>query len=302
MYLNDHNNLHCMVYTMGLKDNYRFINYEGNSLFKYIKQDVNNEFNIDNKIDYILHLASNTHPMLYATNPISTITTNVIGTKNVLDYATKNKVKRVLFASTVEVYGENRGDIDLFDEDYCGYINCNRLRAGYPESKRCGEALCQAYIEEKKLDVVIARLSRIYGPTVIKSDSKAMSQFIFKALHNEDIVLKSEGKQKYSYTYVADAVYALLLILLKGENAEAYNISYPETDLELRDVAELIANYVSKKVIFELPSETEAKGFSKANLARQNNQKIKGLGFKPKYDLQKGIGETIQIMKEAHYE
>ena len=79
-----------------------------------------------------------------------------------------------------------------FDEEYCGYINSNTLRAGYPESKRCGEALCQAYKEEKKLDVVITRFTRTYGPTMLKNDSKAISQFILKALNNEDIVLTDD--------------------------------------------------------------------------------------------------------------
>lgn len=94
----------------------------------------------------------------------------------------------------------------MFDEDYCGFINCNTLRAGYPESKRCGEALCQAYIRQKGLDIVIPRLTRSYGPTMLMSDSKAVSQFIKKGLAGEDIVLKSKGNQYYSYTYVADAV------------------------------------------------------------------------------------------------
>jgi nucleoside-diphosphate-sugar epimerase len=66
--------------------------------------------------------------------------------------------------------------------------------------------LCQAYIEEKKLDVVIARFTRTYGPTMLNNDSKAISQFILKALNKEDIVLKSKGTQYYSFTYVYDAV------------------------------------------------------------------------------------------------
>ena len=186
MYLNDKVNLNCHVYSLGSTDKglERFKEYIDNSLFTYVIQDVNEVFNLDYKIDYIVHLASNTHPVQYATYPISTILTNVVGTKNLLEYATECNCKRFLFASSVEVYGQNKGDVELFDENYCGYINSNTLRAGYPESKRCGEALCQAYKEEKSLDIVIARIARSYGPTIKKNDSRAISQFINKALEN----------------------------------------------------------------------------------------------------------------------
>ena len=79
----------------------------------------------------------------------------------------------MLFLSTVEIYGENRGDLDKFTEDYCGYIDCNTLRAGYPEGKRASESLCQAYIQKYGIDVVIPRISRTFGPTMLLSDSKA---------------------------------------------------------------------------------------------------------------------------------
>ena len=302
MYLNEHNNLNCHVYGMGLnlnKGSIRFHKYLDNKLFKYLSHDVNtplDEINVD--FDYIIHLASNTHPELYAKKPISTITTNVIGTNNLLDYASNHNCKRFLFASSVEIYGENKGDTELFSEDYLGYINSNTLRAGYPESKRCGEALCQAYISEKGLDIVIARLARTYGPTMLKEDTKALSQFINKAINGEDIVLKSEGKQYYSYTYVFDAVYGLLTVLLNGVNGEAYNISNINSDITLKDLAEIIASSVGKKVVFELPNETESKGFSKATKARLDSNKINKLGFNPEYDIRSGVVRTIDILKE----
>ena len=189
----------------------------------------------------------------------------------------------------------------MFNEDYCGYINSNTLRAGYPESKRCGEALCQAYKEEKKLDVVIARFTRTYGPTMLKDDTKAISQFINKALNKEDIVLKSEGKQFYSFTYVYDAVYGLFTVLLNGVSGEAYNISNINSDITLKDLATLIASTVGRKVVFELPNETESKGFSKATKARLDNKKICNIGYKPKYDIASGVKRTIDILSEIGY-
>ena len=296
--------LNIKIYASGLSSSgkERFKNYLDNPLFKYIEHDVNKELLLDDDINYIIHLASNTHPMLYAKEPIKTITTNIIGTYNLLNFAVSKNVDRFVFASSVEIYGESRKDVTLFDENYCGYLNSNTLRAGYPEGKRCGESLCQAFKEEKKLNVVIPRFSRIYGPTLLKNDSKAISQFLFKALNNEDIVLKSEGMQQYSYTYVYDAVYALLLIMINGENGEAYNISYPETDKKLAEIADIIAKSVGKKVVFDLPSETERKGFSTATIARMSNDKLKGIGFNPKYNMEDGIKSTLTVMKEASNE
>ena len=98
------------------------------------------------------------------------------------------------------------------------------MRAGYPESKRCGEALCQAYKAQKGLDIVIPRLTRSYGPTLLKTDTKALSQFLHKGVAGEDIILKSAGTQFYSYLYVMDSVSGLLTVLLNGESGEAYNI------------------------------------------------------------------------------
>ncbi len=303
MYMNEHD-LNCNVYALGKREKCpdQFKKYLDNKNFRYISHDVNNELFFDDNIDYILHLASNTHPVQYASSPISTILTNVIGTKNLLEFGVKKNIKRFLFASSVEVYGGNRGDTELFDENYCGYINSNTLRAGYPESKRCGEALCQAYAEEKQIDVVIARLSRIYGPTLLKDDSKAMSQFIFKALKKEDIILKSEGNQHYSYLYVYDAAFGIFVTLLLGENKEAYNISYPETDIKLRDVAETVAKYACTKVVFEIPNDIERKGFSGAINSRMSNDKIKKIGYEPRFDIETGIKRTIDILREINKE
>lgn len=249
------------------------------------------------KADWVLHLASNTHPMEYSTDPIGTIMTNVEGLKNVLDYAVQSHSQRVVFASSNEVYGENRGDIELFPENYCGYLDCNTLRAGYPESKRCGEALCQAYRKAKGLDIVIPRFTRTYGPTMNMDDTKAISQFIKNAIKGKDIVLKSQGHQFYSYTYVADAVTGLLYILLKGIDGEAYNIADEMSDIMLRDLAAMIAGKAGTEIRYEFPDLEEAKGYSKATKARLSSEKLKRLGWTANYDIESGLERSLTILK-----
>ena len=209
-------NCNCTIIANGRNEELmksKFERYLNDANFKLYRQEINNPLNIDEDINFIIHAASNTHPMAYSQDPIGTITTNIIGTNNLLNCAVNKKTEKIIFLSSVEIYGENKGDIDKFEENYLGYINCNTLRAGYPESKRAGEALCQAYIEKYNMNISIARLARIYGPTMLLSDTKAVSQFIKKAINNEDIVLKSDGSQQYSYLYVADAVSGILKIL-----------------------------------------------------------------------------------------
>lgn len=293
--------LNCRIYAVGRNTENakkRFAPYWESENFRFLACDVNEGIAAPLKgLDYIIHAASNTHPALYAQDPIGTITANVLGTYHVLELAAKEKVKRVLFLSSVEVYGENRGDCERFAEDYCGYLDCNTLRAGYPESKRAGEALCQAYIRQKGLDIVIPRLPRTYGPTMQMSDTKAIAQFIKKGAADEDIVLKSEGNQLYSYCHVLDSVSGIFWCLMKGACGEAYNIADEASDMRLKDIARLIADYVGKKVIYELPDAVEQAGYSRASVALMDSTRLRGLGWRAVYPMKEGVERTISILK-----
>ena len=246
-------------------------------------------------VDYIIPLASNTHPLAYSQFPIETIEINVKGAEHALEKALIDGAT-ILYPSTVEVYGNARGE-DIFTEDYTGQLNLRNARACYPESKRLSEALCQSYITEESVKVKLVRLSRVFGPTMLMSDSKASSQFIIKALQGEDIVLKSKGEQLFSYTYVADAVSAMLHVLIHGEDGVPYNIANQACDVRLKDFARLCAEWAKKDVVFDLPSETEQKGFSIAMRAILENQRLLAIGWQPGYDMKTAINRTLDILK-----
>lgn len=305
MFYNDnyHANIKVIAVSRNLeKAKERFNEYWTNKNFSFISHDVKKPFsNIiqASQIDFAIHAASNTHPVAYSTDPIGTITTNVLGTLNLLELLKNNKNCKVLFVSSVEIYGENNTDKLFFKENDLGYIDCNTMRAGYPESKRVSESLCQAYISQYQMEIVVARLCRVFGPTILDNDSKALSQFIQRAVNKENIILKSDGKQYYSYIYVFDAVTALLTLLLKGLIGNVYNIASRECNITLKELAEIIANAVNKKVIYDIPDLKEAKGYSTATKAILNADKIKKLGWKPNIDIETGIKETIEIISAS---
>ena len=265
--------------------------------FTYVSTDINCPLGDMGYFDYMIHCASNTHPRQYSGDPIGTIMTNVLGTKNLLDYAAEHGVGRFVFLSSVEVYGENRGDVEVFSEDYLGYIDCNTLRSGYPEGKRLGESMCNAYAKEKGIDFVIPRLSRTYGPALLGTDSKAISQFIHKAASGENIVLKSKGDQLFSYTYSDDAVAAILMIMLEGNSGEAYNVSDADSSITLADLAGILADIAGTKVIFELPDEVERAGYSTATKAVLDASKLEKLGWKAKVHMREGLERTVDFIK-----
>ena len=287
-----------IIYAVGRskdKASSRLGEYFSSSCFHFIEQDVCCPFDEGLYVDYIIPAASNTHPLAYSQHPVETILINIKGAEHALNLAKKCGAT-VLYPSTVEIYGNAIAD-ETFTEDYNGRLNLSNSRGCYTESKRVCEAMCQSYIAEYGVNVKIARLCRIFGPTMLESDSKASSQFIKKAINGEDIVLKSEGNQYFSYTYVADAVIGILEILLHGDIGVPYNISSEKTNIHLKDFAQMCADFTGKEVVFDLPSEGERKGFSIAMQAVLSNERIKSIGFKPRYNMCDAISRTCTILK-----
>lgn len=257
---------------------------------EYLKADITQPISYAGTIDYILHLASNTHPKQYGEDPVGTITTNVIGCDNLLKLAVEKKAI-FLLASSVEIYGQ--GTAEPMDEQYCGYLDCNIARSGYNEAKRTCESLCQSYKQQYGIEVKIVRLARVFGADN-KLDTKAMSQFMDKAVAGEDIILKSKGNQRFSYCYIADAVSGIVKVLLDGVDGEAYNIANEDEGLSLGGYAEFMADLANKKVLYRIENDEAA---SRASYALLDIEKIKKLGWRPLYGVKEGLERTYTIKK-----
>lgn len=270
--------------------------YADNSLH-LIEQDITDPLDETVNFDYIVHAASNADPRSYAVYPVETVLTNIWGAKNILDYCKNNIETRAMLTSTFEVYGKHARD-EYKEEDF-GALDQNSIRSGYPESKRVSEILFRSYSIEYGVDTVIARLSSVYGPTMLNSDSKAHAQFIKNGLSGQNIVLKSEGLQKRTYCYVIDAVSGLFKILFEGTSGEVYNIANSNSIATIAEVAKTVATICKTEVVYDLPDDIEKQGFSKPQNCILDTQKIEKLGWKGQYSLVDGLTSTLSILRES---
>lgn len=259
-------------------------------------QDITSPLNLEMEYDFIVHGASNADPKTYAMQPVETILTNIIGNKNVLEYCVKHLKTKMLLTSTFEVYGELK-EQEQYAENMSGIIDQTILRNGYPESKRCSELLARSYADEYGVDAVISRLPSVYGPTMLKNDTKAHAQFIRNAIEGKDIVLKSKGQQIRTYCYVIDVVSALLKLLCDGQSGEIYNVSNEKSIASIADVARNCAEIAGTNVVFEFPDAIEAKGYSRSKNCILDNSKLCNLGWEGKFSLKEGLVETIEYLK-----
>ena len=262
--------------------------------FHFVEYDVMCPLQSDVQFDYIIHAASNACPNAFSRNPVEIVKANIYGVTNLIEYGLNHGMKRFLYVSSGEVYGESDGRI--ISEEYSGYVDCMNPRSCYPSSKRAAETLCASYTAEYGVDVVIVRPCHVYGPNFTESDNRVYAQFIRNILKGEDIVMKSSGEQVRSWCYVVDCVSALLYVLLKGASGEAYNIADPNSVLSIRQFAEMVATIGNANVVIEVPSEVERKGYNPVTKSVFSVNKLKELGWKVSGDMKEKMRKTIEML------
>lgn len=265
----------------------RFAEHTGDQSLKFVVGSVEDIPKIDGAVDFIIHGASQTASKMMVEQPVETILTAVMGTKNLLDLAKEKNVEGMVYLSSMEMYGHpERGH--KVTEDETGVLSPLNVRNSYPISKQQCEALCCAYASEYGVPVMIARLTQTFGPGVNYNDARVFAYFGRCVVEKKDIVLKTKGETERCYLYTADAATAILTVMLNGKSGDAYNMADESTYCSIADMAQRVAESGGITVRFEL-QDAAASGYPDTIYMDLDTSKLKALGWN-------AIGEGILIL------
>ncbi|TVT72646.1 MAG: NAD-dependent epimerase/dehydratase family protein [Pseudomonas sp.] len=266
----------------------------------FLEGDITKPLQVDQSIHYIFHAASVTQSKSFVQSPVETIQTTLWGTDNVLRLAKEHKATSMVYLSTMEVYGvlEKQGQVG--EEDF-GYLDPMAVRSSYPESKQAAESLCSAYYHEYGVPVKTARLTLTFGPGIALTDNRVFAQFCEKVYQRQDIVLHTAGDTTRDYLYTADAVTALLTILLRGGDGKAYNVANSETYISILDMAKLVARECASdeiKVVVEIPENVQTLGYAPVVKLNLDTRRLEALGWKARTDLPQMYQRLLAYLDE----
>ncbi|MEY8481214.1 NAD(P)-dependent oxidoreductase [Lachnospiraceae bacterium 48-21] len=259
---------------------------------EFLYQDVNTSIGYNEKIDYIFHTAGPAAPKDYDT-PVDTIWAHVNGTHNVMECARTHQTKRVFYVSTVETYGEWKSDEKIRETDM-GTMRHLNSRACYPEAKRLCETMLASYKQQYGISYCGVRLCHTLGPGVALDDGRGFAEFMDCVLKNQDIVLHSDGGAMRTYTYVADAVNAMFLIMDKGGD-ELYNVANENNLISIRDLAQMMVTLVPDSTCkVRFASEDAKLQYLPFKLAILDTGKVQELGWKPVTNIETMFKWTLE--------
>lgn len=264
-----------------------------------LKADVCFPFSATRPIQYVIHGASITDSKKFVTEPVETIHTLLNGTMNLLELSKNNPVESFVYLSSLEVYGVS-DSYRIRENDY-GYIDFLNARSSYSEGKRMGECISAAYWSEYRVPVKIARLTQTMGCGISYNDNRVFAQFARSVVEGNDIVLNTTGQTVRSYCDICDAVRALLIILLRGTNGEAYNVANEETAISIADMAQTVCDMYPDsqiKVVFNTPDNIQTMGYNPEMKISLNTEKLKGLGWQPVFNLKMIFEKLIEGLRE----
>lgn len=270
--------------------------------FKIVYGNILDNICITEDIDYIIHCASVTASKMMVEKPVETIMTALQGTKNVLDFSVEKRCKSFVYVSSMEVYGSFFCENNNVTEENIGYLNPLKVRSNYPEGKRMCENMCIAYMSEYGVPVKIARLAQTFGAGILPRENRVFAQFARSVILQEDIVLHTKGLSEGNYCYTSDTCLALFMLLEKGTNGEAYNISNPNTHTTIANMATMVCDKIAEKkikVVFDIP-ELNTYGYAADTKMKLNIDKIRRLGWSPRVGLEEAYRRLIGSMVQTN--
>ena len=243
----------------------------------------------DQKIDYILSMASPASPIDFAIIPIEIMRVNSEGTLKLLELA-KEKNARFLEASTSEVYGDP--EVHPQTEDYVGHVNTIGPRSCYDESKRFAEAMTMSFHHKYNVDTRIVRIFNTYGPRMRPNDGRVIPNFITQAMKGEDLTVYGDGSQTRSFCYSTDLVQAIHNVLMSNDPTP-FNCGNPD-EYTVKQTAELIIRLLgssSKIVHLPLPKDDPKR-------RRPDIGKLQRIcDYKPTVSFEDGVRQTAEYFK-----
>lgn len=250
----------------------------------------------DDRFQYIVHCASPTAGSYMTEHPVETFELAVESTRMLLDYSRKADMKGMVYVSSLEYYGQNDND-NVITEDFQGYVDAASARSSYPMGKRAAEYLCTAYALEYGVPAKIARLTQTFGAGVAPDDNRVFAQFARSVMAGTDIVLHTTGESAKPYCYTTDCISAILYILLKGQKGEAYNVANDKTYISIRDMAEFLRGSFNHNIKVVVESHPEM-GYAPVTKLHLSAEKLKALGWEPKYDLKEMFGRLMNSLTQ----
>ncbi len=270
----------------------RFFDVINRDDFEIIVQDVCEPIIYKSNVDFIFHSAANATPATTHSNPIGTLRTSYLGTDNVLSFASEKNASMV-YLSSYAVYGENRPGTD---ENSFGSSDCFKSGTCYTESKRIGEALCQAYFSSNKAKIFVARIGTVIGPGITIGGNHHISDFLSNVLEQKNIVVYSDGTPVRSYISTNDLTIALFTMLIRGQHGNVYNVS--SENLTIQNIAELFLthNMNSDARITHIinPSHKSMTGVQDATI---DANRLKNAGWEPSTTIRTAIRRMIDCYR-----
>jgi UDP-glucose 4-epimerase len=264
--------------------------------FQYTKDSVHNQpvtAELVDQCDVVVHLAAAVGVKLIVESPVRTIETNVRGTEVVLALANK-KQKRVLIASTSEVYGLST-DVPFHEDGNLVMGATTKGRWSYACSKAIDEFLALAYWREKKLPTTIVRLFNTVGPRQTGRYGMVIPTFVKQALAGRPITVYGNGKQTRCFGYVGDVVGALIKLMDRADSVgQVFNIGSNE-EISILELAKKVKELArsDSEIVFVPYDEAYEEGFEDMPRRVPDTTKIKNLvGFRPEMSLE-GILQSV---------
>lgn len=251
--------------------------------------------------DFIIHSACPTASRFFAEHPVETADAIVIGTRRLLEFAQMTRAQGFVYVSSMEVYGDGNakpGLDHLLTEADVGYVNPVSVRSCYPEGKRMAEQYCAAYAAEYGIMAATVRLAQTFGPGIPKNDTRLFAMCARNAMMGEDIVLKTTGASTRMYLYTADAITAILTVLLRGEAGAVYNAANPCTYSSVRQMAEMVAALFPEKAI-EVRCEIDPSApYPPEHHLPLDVSALESLGWRPTKDLSQMYENLMRYLED----